>query len=97
MVKKEQALLCVNALEMDANDVESAVIRATAVRTMGSVATKDTCEYYVGALQKAIKDTDPFVRKCAATCIAKLFKVNREPVIDSNLVVVLKNLLSDGN
>eukprot|EP00703_Trepomonas_sp_PC1_P000379 JAP96227.1 Beta adaptin [Trepomonas sp. PC1] len=97
MVKKEQALLCVNALEMDANDTESPVIRATAVRTMGSVATKDTCEYYVGALAKAIKDTDPFVRKCAATCIAKLFKVNREPVIDSNLVVVLKNLLSDGN
>lgn len=64
---------------------------------MGSVATKDTVEYYVAAISKAVKDTDPFVRKCAVTCVAKLFKVNRDPVIDASLVPVVKNLLSDGN
>ncbi|CAL6019709.1 Beta_adaptin [Hexamita inflata] len=86
-----QALLCVNALELDSNDRDSAIIRATAIRTMGSVATPDTCEYFTGPVARGLIDSDPFVRKCAATCAAKLFKVKREAVQDSELIKALRN------
>lgn len=93
----QQALLCVNALEMDAADADSAIVRANAVRAMGSVATPDTAEYFTQAVTKGCQDTDPYVRKCAATCIAKLFKVGRESVYEQKLISKLRDLLNDGN
>jgi len=69
------------------------MIRATAVRTMGSVATPDTVEYFTGPVTRCLSDADPFVRKCAATCVAKLFKVKREAVQDSELIKALRTSL----
>lgn len=93
----QQALLCVNALEMDAADADSAIVRANAVRAMGSVATADTAEYFTTAVTKGCADTDPYVRKCAATCVAKLFKVGRESVFEQNMISKLRDMLGDGN
>jgi vesicle coat complex subunit len=92
-----QSLLCVNALTMDSNDADSAIIRANSIRTMGSVATPNIAEHFTGPVLKGIVDPDPFVRKCAATCVAKLFKVKPDVVIDSQLLTSLRKALTDGN
>lgn len=82
---------------MDSNEKDSAVVRANAIKTMGNVATPNTCEYFTGPIAKGLIDVDPFVRKNAATCVAKLFRVKREAVLDCDLINALRKALTDGN
>lgn len=43
------------------------------------------------------QDDDPYVRKTAAICVAKLYDINAELVEDRGFVDALKDLLSDNN
>ena len=47
---------------------------------------------YVG-----IQDEDPYVRKTAAVCVAKLHDINAQLVEDQGFLELLKDLLSDSN
>lgn len=64
---------------------------------MGSVATPDTAEYFATPVTRGLGDADPYVRKCAATCVAKLFKIKREVILDQELVPALRKAILDGN
>jgi AP-1 complex subunit beta-1 len=44
-----------------------------------------------------LKDEDPYVRKTAALCVAKMFEVNPERVEAFGFVKKLQDMLSDGN
>ena len=44
-----------------------------------------------------LKDDDPYVRKTAAICVAKLFDINAELVQDRGFVDTLKEMLGDSN
>lgn len=43
------------------------------------------------------QDDDPYVRKTAAVCVAKLFDINAELVEDRGFLEALKDLISDNN
>lgn len=86
-----------SVLDMDSQDREQAVIRALAIRTMGELCTQETLQLFTNAIGRALGDTDPFVRKTAATAVAKIYRISPEMVIQMNMLLILKELLSDGN
>ncbi|GER30335.1 AP-2 complex subunit beta [Striga asiatica] len=73
------------------------LIRALAVRTMGCIRVDKITEYLCDPLQRCLKDDDPYVRKTAAICVAKLFDINAELVEDRGFLDALKDLISDNN
>ena len=44
-----------------------------------------------------MQDADPYVRKTAAVCVAKLYDINPELVHDQGFLDMLRDLLSDSN
>eukprot|EP00386_Alphamonas_edax_P004979 GDKI01015628.1.p2 GENE.GDKI01015628.1~~GDKI01015628.1.p2 ORF type:complete len:159 (-),score=57.64 GDKI01015628.1:136-612(-) len=68
----ELAILAVNTFRKDSLD-PNPLIRALAVRTMGCIRLEQITEYLVEPLKRCCKDQDPYVRKTAAICIAKLY------------------------
>uniref|UniRef100_A0A8R1TYM3 AP complex subunit beta n=1 Tax=Onchocerca volvulus TaxID=6282 RepID=A0A8R1TYM3_ONCVO len=73
------------------------LIRALAVRTMGCIRVDKITEYLCEPLRKCMKDEDPYVRKTAAVCVAKLHDINASLVEDQGFVDLLNDLLSDSN
>ena len=51
----------------------------------------------IDPLRKTLEDSDPYVRKTAAVCVAKLFDIDPELVQDQGFVESLQELLSDAN
>uniref|UniRef100_A0A0G4IER7 AP complex subunit beta n=1 Tax=Chromera velia CCMP2878 TaxID=1169474 RepID=A0A0G4IER7_9ALVE len=92
----ELAILAVNTFCKDATD-PNPLIRALAVRTMGCIRLEQIAEYLVTPLRRACKDPDPYVRKTASICIAKLFDISPDLVEDQGFIDILKEMLSDGN
>ena len=45
----------------------------------------------------SIQDEDPYVRKTAAVCVAKLYDINNQMVEEQGFLDALKDLLSDSN
>jgi AP-1 complex subunit beta-1 len=90
------AILAVNTFVKDSQD-PNPLIRALAVRTMGCIRVDKITEYLCDPLQKCLKDDDPYVRKTAAICVAKLFDINPELVEDRGFLETLKDLISDSN
>lgn len=73
------------------------LIRALAVRTMGCIRVDKITEYLCEPLRKCLKDEDPYVRKTAAVCVAKLHDINASLVEDQGFLDQLRELLSDSN
>jgi AP-1 complex subunit beta-1 len=73
------------------------LIRALAVRTMGCIRVDKITEYLCDPLQRCLKDDDPYVRKTAAVCVAKLHDINAELVEDRGFLEALKDMISDSN
>ncbi|XP_010529610.1 PREDICTED: beta-adaptin-like protein C isoform X1 [Tarenaya hassleriana] len=90
------AILAVNTFVKDSQD-PNPLIRALAVRTMGCIRVDKITEYLCDPLQKCLKDDDPYVRKTAAICVAKLYDLNAELVEDRGFLDALKDLISDNN
>ena len=91
------AILAVNSFRKDARNPVNPLIRALAVRTMGCIRVERIMEYLCEPLKDALNDEDAYVRKTAAICVAKLYDLVPELVEDSDLVGVLRSMLSDGN
>lgn len=73
------------------------LIRALAVRTMGCIRVDKITEYLCEPLRKCLKDEDPYVRKTAAVCVAKLHDINSTLVEDQGFLESLRDLVSDSN
>nr|CAD7396538.1 unnamed protein product [Timema poppensis] len=84
------------AVKKDCED-PNPLIRALAVRTMGCIRVDKITEYLCEPLRKCLKDEDPYVRKTAAVCVAKLYDINAQLVEDQGFLDQLKDLLSDSN
>ncbi|KAK6028184.1 adaptin region [Ostertagia ostertagi] len=69
------AIMAVNTFVKDCED-PNPLIRALAVRTMGCIRVEKITEYLCEPLRKCMKDEDPYVRKTAAVCVAKLHDMN---------------------
>mmetsp|Transcript_21443 Transcript_21443/g.50438 ORF Transcript_21443/g.50438 Transcript_21443/m.50438 type:complete len:907 (-) Transcript_21443:82-2802(-) len=90
------AILAVNTFVKDSQD-SNPLIRSLAVRTMGCIRVDKITEYLCEPLRKCLKDDDPYVRKTAAVCVAKLHDISPEMVEDQGFLEMLKDLLSDSN
>ena len=89
-------IMAVNTFVKDSQD-PNPLIRALAVRTMGCIRVDRITEYLCDPLQKCLKDEDPYVRKTAAVCVAKLHDINPELVEDRGFLDTLRNLIGDAN
>ena len=64
---------------------------------MGCIRVDKITEYLCEPLRKCLKDEDPYVRKTAAVCVAKMHDINAPLVEDQGFLDLLKDLLSDSN
>jgi AP-1 complex subunit beta-1 len=90
------AILAVNTFVKDAND-PNPLIRALAVRTMGCIRVERITEYLCEPLRRCLRDEDPYVRKTAAICVAKLYDISPEMVEDQGFLDSMRDLICDSN
>jgi AP-1 complex subunit beta-1 len=92
----ELAMLAVNTFVKDAND-PNPLIRALAIRTMGCIRVNTITEYLCEPLSRCLRDEDPYVRKTAAVCVAKLYDISPDLVEDRGFLDILRDLIADAN
>lgn len=92
----ELAILAINTFRKDTLS-PNPLIRALAVRTMGCIRLSQVTEYLIDPLKQCCSDKDPYVRKTAAICVAKLYDISPEMVTLHGFVEVLQKMLSDAN
>ncbi|KAL8198777.1 UNVERIFIED_CONTAM: AP-2 complex subunit beta [Gekko kuhli] len=92
----DMAIMAVNSFVKDCED-PNPLIRALAVRTMGCIRVDKITEYLCEPLRKCLKDEDPYVRKTAAVCVAKLHDINAQMVEDQGFLDSLRDLIADSN
>lgn len=92
----EMAIMAVNTFAKDCDD-SNPLIRALAVRTMGSTNVDSMPSYLADPLRKCLKDEDPYVRKTAVICVAKLHATDPALVEDGGFLELLQNALCDSN
>lgn len=92
----ELCILAVNTFVQDTED-PNPLVRALAIRTMGCIRVDKMVDYMNLPLQKTLKDENPYVRKTAAICVAKLFDLNPQLAIEEGFVAELQNLMDDAN
>lgn len=72
-------------------------MRALALRTMSYIHVREFVESTVPIVKHMLRDTDPYVRKTAAYCVAKLYDHDKGMVEQSDLIDRLNSLLRDDN
>lgn len=92
----ELVILAVNTFVKDSED-PNPLVRALAIRTMGCLRAEKITDYLCDPLQRALKDENPYVRKTAALCVAKLYDLKSELVIDNGFLERLHEMISDSN
>ena len=90
----EMVILAVNTFNRDAQD-PNPIIRALAIRTMGSLKTDRILDYLCDPLKLALHDSSAYVRKTAALCVPKLWDLSRSIVEEFEFVSDLNELLKD--
>ncbi len=91
---RELALLSINSFQKDLV-APNQLIRALALRVMTSIRVSDIIQIQVLAVRKCAVDSSPYVRKCAANALPKIFALDPDRGVD--LQGILKNLLNDGS
>ena len=80
----------------DCND-RNPVVRALAIRTMSYIPIPVVTEAMTEQLRHCLKDKDPYVRKTAAICVAKLYATDPRKAERGGFVEMLRDLLVDPN
>lgn len=73
------------------------LVRALAIRTMSVLRTEKTLDYLASPLSKCLRDENPYVRKTAALCVAKVFDLKPELCVEYGFIDTLRDLVGDGN
>ncbi|KAG1175360.1 hypothetical protein G6F70_004252 [Rhizopus microsporus] len=92
----ELVILAVNTFVKDSDD-PNPLIRALAMRTMGCLRVDKIIDYLTEPLRKCLKDENPYVRKTAAVCVAKLYDLNPTLAIEQDFVNMVKDMIADVN
>ncbi len=92
----DKAILVVNSFQKDAKD-RNPLIRALAIRTMGCIRVDKIIHFLCDPLAACLRDSDPYVRKTAAVCVAKLYNINAELVEEQGFLDALREMISDNN
>lgn len=91
--------IAVKAIPVLQHDIEDAnpLVRALALRTISYVHVKEFFEATVPIVKQLLRDPDPYVRKTATFCVAKLYDHDRLMVEQSDLIDRLNERLRDDN
>lgn len=73
------------------------MIRSQALRTLSYIHVREFVEAAIKPNQKLLKDQDPYVRKTACLCVAKLYDHDKALVEKSGLIDRLNTMLRDDN
>ncbi|ETW79796.1 hypothetical protein HETIRDRAFT_435122 [Heterobasidion irregulare TC 32-1] len=92
----ELVILAVNTFVKDSDD-PNPLVRALAIRTMGCIRVEKIIDYLCDPLQKCLRDENPYVRKTAALCVAKLYDLKPELVLENGFLDQLHDMVSDSN
>lgn len=92
----ELVILATNTFMRDAED-PNPLIRALAIRTMGCIRVDKMVDYITIPLKKTLRDDNPYVRKTAVICVAKLFELNSTVCMEQGFLAILLELLDDPN
>ena len=92
----ELCILAVNTFVQDTED-PNPLIRALAIRTMGCIRVQKMVDYMEIPLLRTLKDDNPYVRKTAALCVAKLFDLNPDMCVEYGFLARLQELVNDTN
>ncbi|KLJ09858.1 hypothetical protein EMPG_14718 [Blastomyces silverae] len=96
---KSKPDVALNALPILINDMEDSnpLVRALALRTVSYIHVPKFVEATVQPLKFLLGDDDPYVRKTAAFCVAKLYDHDPRLVEKSDLIYRLNEMLKDDN
>ncbi|KAH9919055.1 adaptin N terminal region-domain-containing protein [Fomitopsis serialis] len=92
----ELVILAVNTFVKDTDD-SNPLVRALAIRTMGMLRAEKILDYICDPLTKCLRDDNPYVRKTAALCVAKLYDLKPELVIQNGFLETLQDMIADSN
>jgi len=92
----ELVILAVNTFVKDTED-SNPLIRALAIRTMGCLRAEKILDYVCSPLRKCLEDDNPYVRKTAAICVAKLYDLKPALCLENGFIDALSNMLADTN
>ncbi|KAF9885690.1 hypothetical protein FE257_012672 [Aspergillus nanangensis] len=95
-IKPEIALKALPILVDDMED-SNPLVRALALRTISYVHVREFVEATFQPVKRLMGDMDPYVRKTAAFCVAKLYDHDKKLVESSDLIDRLNNMLKDEN
>ncbi|KAG9730457.1 Adaptor protein complex beta subunit, partial [Aureobasidium melanogenum] len=95
-IKPEVALKALPHLVQDMEDTNP-LVRALALRTMSYIHVREFVEAAVTPTKHLLRDADPYVRKTACFCVAKLYDHDKALVENSDLITGLNNMLRDEN
>ncbi|KAG9041495.1 beta-adaptin [Tulasnella sp. UAMH 9824] len=90
----ELVILAVNTFD---SEDPNPLVRALAIRTMGCLRAEKIIDYLCDPLAKCLKDENPYVRKTAAVCVAKLYDLKPELALDNGFVEQLQEMVADSN
>jgi hypothetical protein len=54
-------------------------------------------DYLASPLSRCLRDENPYVRKTAALCVAKVFDLKPELCVEYGFIETLRDLIGDGN
>lgn len=83
-------------VKQDCND-RNPLIHALAIRTMSYIPVPAVIEPLTEQLRHSLKNRDPYVRKTAAICVAKLYAADPRKAEKGGFVEMLRDLLLDSN
>ncbi|KAL4875758.1 adaptin N terminal region-domain-containing protein [Aspergillus karnatakaensis] len=91
--------IALKALPILVNNMEATnpLVRALALRTIAYIHVREYVEATVQPLKRLMNDMDPYVRKTAAFCVAKLYEHDKKMVETSDLIDRLNSMLKDEN
>eukprot|EP00850_Spirogloea_muscicola_P007126 SM000035S13106 [mRNA] locus=s35:475345:479539:- [translate_table: standard] len=92
--RPDEALLAVNTLQRDLGDANP-LLRALSLRALAGIRVRTLLPLVVAAAARAARDASPFVRRCAAHAIAKVYSQEREAYTEQ-LIEIVEALLKDG-
>jgi len=93
-LEPESVLLAINTFQKALRDPNQ-LIRASAIRVMSSIKVLDIAQLIVMAIETAVKDSSPYVRKATAHAIPKVYRL--DPEKKEQLMNVMKTLLADNS
>ncbi|KDQ60871.1 hypothetical protein JAAARDRAFT_124533 [Jaapia argillacea MUCL 33604] len=94
--KADQIHLAIPKFLEDCNNHDP-LIRALAIRTMSYIPIPVVTEALTDQLRHCLKDRDPYVRKTAAICVAKVYTADPRKAEKAGFVEMLRDLMLDPN